>query len=43
MAHTLSHRVTPEARASGREVWPTITAVLDDGPLRGMLPTTPCS
>jgi hypothetical protein len=36
MAHTLSHRVTPEARASGQEVWPTISARLDDGPLRGM-------
>jgi hypothetical protein len=35
MAHTLGHRVTPEARALGQEVWPTITAALDDGPLRG--------
>ena len=35
MVHTLSHRVTSEVPASGQEVWPTITAVLDDGPLRG--------
>jgi hypothetical protein len=35
MAHTHSHRVTSEARASGQEVGPTITAALDDGPLRG--------
>jgi hypothetical protein len=28
--------VTFEAPASGQEVWPTITAALDDGPLRGM-------
>jgi hypothetical protein len=35
MTHTLGHRVTAEARASGQEVWPTITAALDDGPLRG--------
>ena len=34
MAHSLSHRVTSEASASG--VWPTITAELDDGPLRGI-------
>jgi hypothetical protein len=34
--HTLSHRVTSGAPASRQEVWPTITAVLDDGPLRGM-------
>lgn len=34
--HALSHRVTSEAPASGQEVWPTITAALDDGPLRGM-------
>jgi hypothetical protein len=34
--HTLSHRVPSEAPASGQEVWPTITAALDDGPLRGM-------
>jgi hypothetical protein len=32
---TISPRVTSEAPASGQEVWPTITAVLDDGPLRG--------
>ena len=36
MVHTLSHRVTSEAPASGQEVWPTIIAALDDGPLRGM-------
>jgi hypothetical protein len=35
MVPTLSHRMTPEARASDQEVWPTITAALDDGPLRG--------
>jgi hypothetical protein len=35
MTHTLSHRVTSEPRAPGQEVWPTITAVLDDGPLQG--------
>jgi hypothetical protein len=35
MVHTLGHRVTSRARASGQEVWPTITAALDDGPLRG--------
>ena len=29
--------MTAEARASGHEVGPTITAVLDDGPLRGKL------
>jgi hypothetical protein len=34
--HTPSHRVTSEAPGSGQQVWPTITAVLDDGPLRGM-------
>jgi hypothetical protein len=33
MAHTLSHRGTFQARASALEA--TITAVLDDGPLRG--------
>jgi hypothetical protein len=27
--------VTPESRTSGFEVGPTITAALDDGPLRG--------
>ena len=36
MAHTLSQRVTSAARASDQEVGPTITAVLDDGPLRGI-------
>ena len=36
MAHSLSHRVTSEACASGKDVWPTITAALDDGPLRGI-------
>ena len=35
MAHTLSHRETYEARASSQEVGTTITAALDDGPLRG--------
>jgi hypothetical protein len=35
MAHTLSARVRYEARASGQDVGPTITAALDDGPLRG--------
>jgi hypothetical protein len=35
MRHTPSHRVSSEAPASGPEVWPTITAALDDGPLRG--------
>ena len=34
--HALSHRVTSEAPASDQEVWPMITAALDDGPLRGM-------
>jgi hypothetical protein len=34
--HTLNHSVTSEAPASGQEVWPTITAALDDGPLQGM-------
>ena len=33
--YTLSHRGMSEALASGQDVWPTITAVLDDGPLRG--------
>jgi hypothetical protein len=36
MLHTLSHPATSEARAPDQEVWPTITAALDDGPLRGM-------
>ena len=35
MAHTLTHRGTSQARASVPEVGTTITAVLDDGPLRG--------
>jgi hypothetical protein len=35
MAHIPSHRGTSEARASGQQVGPTITAALDDGPLRG--------
>jgi hypothetical protein len=35
MAHTLSHRGTSEERAAGQEVGRTITAALDDGPLRG--------
>ena len=35
MAETLGHRGSPEARASGKDVGTTITAVLDDGPLRG--------
>jgi hypothetical protein len=35
-AQTLSRRVTPAACASDQEVWPTVTAALDDGPLRGM-------
>jgi hypothetical protein len=34
MAH-LSPRVASEAHASGQEVGPTITARLEDGPLRG--------
>ena len=34
MAH-LSHRASSEAQASGQEVWPSITARLEDGPLRG--------
>ena len=36
MAHTLSDRVTSAAGAPEEEVGPTITAVLDDGPLRGI-------
>jgi hypothetical protein len=35
MAHTLSHVGTLRARASALEVGTTITAALDDGPLRG--------
>lgn len=34
MAH--AHRVTSEARASDQDVGPTITAKLDDGPLKGV-------
>jgi hypothetical protein len=36
MPLTLSHRMTSEARASDEEIGPTITAALDDGPLRGV-------
>jgi hypothetical protein len=35
MARNHRYHVTPEARASDQDVGPTITAVLDDGPLRG--------
>jgi hypothetical protein len=35
MAHTPRRHATSEAPTSGQEVWPTITAALDDGPLRG--------
>ena len=35
MAHTLTHRASSEAHASGQEVGPTISARLEDGPLRG--------
>jgi hypothetical protein len=35
MAHALTDREMSEARASGQGVGTTITAVLDDGPLRG--------
>ena len=35
MAETLGHRGASEARPSGEDVGTTITAVLDDGPLRG--------
>jgi hypothetical protein len=34
MAHP-GHRVTSEKHASGQDLGPTITARLDDGPLRG--------
>jgi hypothetical protein len=34
VAHTLSHRGTSQARAADQEVGTTITAALDDGPLR---------
>jgi hypothetical protein len=36
MAHILSQRVTSAASGPDQEVGPTITAVLDDGPLRGV-------
>jgi hypothetical protein len=35
VAHTLSHCASSEAHAWGQEVWPTIIARLEDGPLRG--------
>jgi hypothetical protein len=35
MAHTFTPRASSDAHASGQEVWPTITARLKDGPLRG--------
>jgi hypothetical protein len=35
VVHTLTHRVMAKARASGQDLRPTITAALDDGPLRG--------
>ena len=35
MADTISHVGTSDVRASGQEVGATITAALDDGPLRG--------
>ena len=35
MAHTLGHRGALQARASAPEAGTTITAALDDGPLRG--------
>jgi hypothetical protein len=35
MAETVGYRGSSEARASGEDVGTTITAVLDDGPLRG--------
>jgi hypothetical protein len=35
MAHTLIAGVRSEVRASGQDVGPTVTAALDDGPLRG--------
>ena len=35
MAHTLSHIGTLRARAAALEAGTTITAALDDGPLRG--------
>jgi hypothetical protein len=35
MAHTFSHPGTSDAAAAAQEVGTTITAALDDGPLRG--------
>jgi hypothetical protein len=35
MADRLGTRATSEVRAPGQEAGPTITAALDDGPLRG--------
>jgi hypothetical protein len=35
MTHPLRPRVTPEGRASDPEIGPTVTAALDDGPLKG--------
>ena len=35
MVHALTHRVMAKARASDQDPRPTITAALDDGPLRG--------
>jgi hypothetical protein len=35
MVQTVSPDVRSEVSASGQDVGPTITAVLDDGPLRG--------
>ena len=37
MAHTISNRLTSQAH-SGEDVASTITAVLGDGPLRGVRP-----
>jgi hypothetical protein len=36
MTQTLSRPMTSEMHASGQDAWPTITAELDDGPLRGL-------
>lgn len=36
MARPLVHRVPSEERASDQEVGPTVTAALDDRPLRGI-------
>jgi hypothetical protein len=35
MAQSLRHAVTTEARAADQGIGPTITAALNDGPLRG--------